>query len=248
MTFSKHLFFVLFAIATVTAHQLNAMDWQKYCTPVHIPPSQPAVLASDFQIYQFLSAVMHNPDSYLPAEVTHIIVSNAYKITEKLRAECYQKYGECLCSPDSILNFIKGGLNKSIHHMTIVDILKICLSYSNKSLNKIKNTYGHTVFQYFNFSNHTYQQFRQDYVKIICLVAEDQAWNLITERDDNGNTALHYCLEPFISELLNTAPSHQEAWRLINTRNNDGQTALSLAKQYGRKVIENLESYRPKEQ
>ena len=59
MTFSKHLFFVLsLVVAAVTSHQLNAMeDAMTAMLEKHV--------ASDFQIYQLLSAAAQgNPELY----------------------------------------------------------------------------------------------------------------------------------------------------------------------------------------
>ncbi len=233
MTFSKHLFFVLsLVVAAVTSHQLNAMeDAMTAMLEKHV--------ASDFQIYQLLSAAAQgNPELYLPAEVIHIIASDV----------CYQKYGGCLRSPDNLLKLVKDSLNKSVSHMTIVHILKTCLSYSGKSLSEIRDSSRYTVLHQLNFFYHGYyHESIQDNVKIVCLVAGDQAWNLITERDDNGNTALHYLWDPSINQLLSTAPNPGQAWALINSLNDRGETPLRLVKLNGKiEFIEILESYRPK--
>ncbi len=243
MTFSKNLFIVLFAV-TVTAYQLNAME-QKALTAMFEKP-----VASDFQIYQLLSAATKdNPELYLPAEVTHIIATNAYEIS----AECYEKYGTCLDDLDTVLDFIRNSIKKFISHMAIVNILKTCLNYCGKSLSEIKDPSGYTVFHYMSFLN-VYDEFCSDYIKIISLVAGDQTWDLITERDNWSRTALHIVLAlslessikvPYINELLKTAPSPEQAWSLINTRNCGGSSVLDLA--LSEEIREILESYRPSE-
>jgi len=255
MTLLKNLFIAFVMVVIATSHQLDSMDWQSFCTPVHVSPSQPVIAASDFQIYQLLSAATKdNPELYLPDEVTCVIAINACDVTKKLRAECYQKYGKYLCSADSTFDLINNSL-KIMPHMTIVAILKTCLSYSSKSLNEIKNSNCETVLHCGNLLK-IGDEFIPDYVKIVLLVAGDKSWNLITERDDFGHTALHYfsffwkegsIQKSSINELLSTAPSSEEIWSLINARDSDGQTPLGLATQYGKKeFIKLFESYRPK--
>ena len=249
---------LLVVTATDISRQLNAMNWRNACHKVQplLTETETIMLegsrASDFQIYQILSVVTKdNPQLYLPNDVTKSIALNACEITEKFRAECYKKYGAWICSPDAILTFIKDRLHqaplKNImdHHTAIVTILKTCLNYSSKSLSEIKNLYSDTVIHYLSIR----YSFNLDFVKIIFLVAGDQAWDLITTKNCNGNTALHYQLHSSaIKDLLSMASSPEQAWSLINTPNYDGHTPLSLAMKCNVQVIEILEFYRPKEQ
>ncbi len=297
MAFSKNLFLVLFAIATVTSYQLNAMLSEcasiepsalfEYATDrdkvVAMLEAMNAMeeevmtamfekpVASDLQIYQLLSAVTKdNPDLYLPDEVTRIIVINAYTVTEKIRATFYPRYGLCVSFPyNNFLSFIEDKLNHSTNRAIIVDILKTCLSCSSKSLSEIKGSERDSVLHYIKDCIWPIQ--RPECAKIICLVAGDNAWNLIKTKDESDCTVLHYAskvpvdrdvmkkpLSPiaspeeackFIQELLSAAPSPKKAWRFINEQNDKGETALSLAeKQQNKEIIEILESYRPKEQ
>ena len=243
MHFLKNVFITLFFVVTTsTSHRLNAMESKAMTAMLE------ESVASDFQIYQLLSFVTKdNPQLYLPDEVTQIIALNAYEITEKLRAECYEEYRSCLGSPGIVLSFIEDSFKKSMSHTVIVNILKTCLNYSGKSLSEIKDSYSQTVIHHLI----AYWSFNLDFVKIIFLVAGDQAWDLITIKNCNGNMALHYPLQsPAIKELLSMALSPEQAWLLINTPNNDGKTPLSLAMRHNadKKVIKILESYRPKEQ
>ena len=246
MSFLKNVFITLLFVATTsTSYQLNAME--KEMTAMLEKP-----VASDLQIYQLLSAITKdNSQLYLPHEVTQIIALNACEITEKLRADCYKKYGKYIETPDSILTFIEDCLKKTVDHTDIVTILKTCLSYSGKSLSEIKDSNGDAVIHNFILM---YYELNLDCIKIIFLVTGNQAWDLITIKNIHGNTALYYELYyqldlSAIKDLLRMAPSPEQAWSLINTPNDGGKTALSLATQRENKeVIEILESYRPKEQ
>jgi len=84
-------------------------------------------LTSDFQIYQFLLAKYN----YLPSEIIQTIVINACNITE-------QKYGNCLDSVETLLNFIKKKTEENTDIIFTVNILKVCLNISGKSLCTIK--------------------------------------------------------------------------------------------------------------
>ncbi len=247
MAFLKNVFIVLFAV-TVIPHKLNAME-EKALTAI-----LEETAASDFQIYQLLSAAT-KPGSplYLPVEVTKIIAMNAYEIS----AECYQKYGECLGDPYTVLTFIRKSFKETMSHMIIVNILKTCLSYRGKSLSEFKFSGGNTVFHY--MMGLVSIRDNLECAKIICLVAGNQAWDLIKMKDDLDRTVLHRasCASVLvIKELLRIAPSPEEAWKLINAQNSWGETALSIAarhtpfslagKQQNEEIIEILESYRPK--
>ena len=115
MAFLKNLFIVLLVVAAVTLHQLNAMESKAMTAMLEKP------VASDFQIYQLLSAATKdNPELYLPDDVIKIIATNAYEIS----IECYQKYGACLNDPDAVLGFIEDSLKKAMGHMIIVRYFK----------------------------------------------------------------------------------------------------------------------------
>ncbi len=264
MAFLKNLFIVLLVVAAVTAHQLNAMDWRS-CHCKAQPSTDDTTTqkkASDFQIYQLLSATTkdNNPEAYLPDDVTKIIMTHVREITKELCKECYQQYGECLDGPGAVFRFIQDNLlSRSMSHTVIVNILKTCLSYSGKSLNKIKDSEGFTVLHDIGVVDageagtlrrnnvDIGRSFFNSYFKTVCLAAGDQAWDLIIERNNYGSTVLHYLsLSSSINELLSIAPSREKAWRLINTPNLSGNTALSLAKSYKKGEI--LEIFGPKEQ
>ena len=102
MAFLKNLFIVSLVVA-VTSYQLNAMESKAMTAMLEKP------VASDFQIYQLLSAVTkdNNPEAYLPDDVTKIIMTHVREITKELCKECYQKYGECLDSPRAVLDLFK---------------------------------------------------------------------------------------------------------------------------------------------
>jgi hypothetical protein len=211
--------FIIAAIGIL--HHLDSMDWQKSCYLVHVQqPSQP-VRASDFQIYQFLSAATKdNRELYLPEEVTDIIAMNACTIT-------YQEHGACLNSPDDVLYFIRDSLNTCTSHMTIIDILQTCLSYSRKSLTEIRYSDKTTVLHSMKIID---PDSRLDCIKIVLLVAGDQAWDLIKTQDITNSTVLHSfaCVSSptVIKELLSYAPCPQEIWELICARTYCGETAL----------------------
>lgn len=277
MAFSKNLFLVLFAIATVTSYQLNAMESDKYEIPWNFTIKLNAMeskammamlegsAASDVQVYQLLSFVEEsNNEFYLPKELIQIIAINAHKITEQLCMWCYKRDGSCVEYPINSLNLIRRGLYQSVSHTMIANTLKTCLSYCGKSLSEVQDSNGSTVLHRLFCIEDTYHL---NCVKIICLVMREQIWDLIKVRSDNNSgfasvdTVLHYpdrVSAVIINELLKTAPSPEEAWKLINEKNDIGETPLSLAaqstpcsldtKQQKKEIIKIFESYRPKEQ
>lgn len=236
MTFLKDLFVVFLVIVIAMVYQVDSMDWRKSCQKIQplLTETETIMLedsrASDFQIYQLLSEVTrNNPELYLPDDVTKTIMTNACRITEKLRSDCYKKYGAWLSTPDSLLTFIKDHLKEGTNHTAIVTVLKTCLSYSGKSLSEIKDSSDQTVLHHFM----TYHVSNLDCVKIIFLVVGDKAWDLITTKDIFNDTVLHHKFRPSaINELLRRAPSPEQAWSLINYPNNAGETPLSLAKDW----------------
>ncbi len=90
-------------------------------------------VTSDWQIYQFLFFATQKADFlYLPFELVQIIAINSSEITE-------QKYGKCLHSVDTLLNFIKNNAEANIDIRSTIDILKTCFHYSGKSLYTMKH-------------------------------------------------------------------------------------------------------------
>jgi len=164
--------------------------------------------ASDFQIYQLLSAVKNDSQFYVPYDIIQEIMINVSK------RSCYENYRSCLREPDTILNFINDSMSKSMSHASIVYILKTCLSCSGKSLDQITDIDGRTVLHRMVAIDQT---LRSDYAKIVCLAAGSQAWDLVTMGDYSNYTVLHcafYSSELFINELLSTAPCSEELWKL----------------------------------
>jgi hypothetical protein len=245
MTFPKNILIVLFfTLITSTLHELNAMELEEKALIDKL--EKPG--SSDFQIYQLLSeATKKNPQLYLP-EVTRIIALNVCELTKKLHAECYEKYGTCLSDPSAVLNFVENSLNKSMSQATIVSILKICLSYSDKLLDQIQYYEEKTVLHRLSGIKDT---FRLDCLKILLLVAGDKAWDLIKMRDHNGSTVLD--LSPcssiaMVNELCNAAPNPKELWELICTKNDCGDTILYelLSRSFAAAdVVKKLLSYAP---
>lgn len=180
-------------------------------------------LASDFQIYQLLSAAKKNPQFDLPSELIETIVINAYKITERLR--CYEEYGSCLSDSNVMRNFMKNNLNKVMDDMSMIHILQTCLSCSGKSLGDIKNSLDQTIFHtLFHQTNNT---IRLNCVKTICLVAGNKAWNIISMEDSFGNTVLHWANDSAtVHELLRAAPSPEKIWELVCKPDMFGLSAL----------------------
>lgn len=97
-------------------------------------------VATDTQIYHLLSfATQKNPEYYLPHELVQIIAINTHEITQ-LRH--YQKNGKCMESGDSLLCFIADQGMKGIDVELTVNIIKVCLQYSKKSLCDLKTEYS----------------------------------------------------------------------------------------------------------
>ena len=225
MHFLKNVFITLFFVATTSiSYQLNAMKSKAMTAMLE------EIVASDFQIYQLLSAATKdNIECYLPDEVTQIIALNAYEITE---LRCYEEYGACVVSPDGCpLKFIYDSLGNCMGHTEIVNILRTCLRYCGKSLAEIKcfqnRTVLHRIIQVKGFfclirsKKFDTNTLRLDCIKIILRAAGDKAWDLIKMEDDLGFTILHQssCSSTAIlNELLSVAPCPEELWKLACVR------------------------------
>lgn len=222
MIFLKNICIVLL-LALAGTSQLNAMKPEEKTLIAKL--EKPG--ASDFQIYQLLSeAIKNNPQLYLPDDITKVIVLTACELTKKLHTECYEKYGACLSNPGAVFCFITRSFDRSISHMTIIAILKACLSHSGKSLDQIQYHEDRTVLHCLSMVEHS---FRLDCLKILLFVAGDKAWGLIKMQDYIGYTALHLnaCSSAvLVNELLSVAPSSEELWKLICTETDNGDTVL----------------------
>jgi len=243
MTITKNLtqklFIAAFIMATMTdSHQLNAMEKKSVNT----------INEADFQAYLLLSAIDNNHQCYLPSDLVQLIATNIFELIDK---ECYEKYKEYLNHPNSLLEFIENKRNESMSHRSIAIMLKRYLNYSGTSLGKIKNWDGQTVFHRIAYEPARFNIPKVECVKILCLVVENEAWDVICMKDDYNNTPLHCNWDSIqiINALLSAAPNPQKAWNLIITPNKNGYTVLvkTIEKGYFN-TAKLLESYLPKEQ
>ncbi len=252
MTITKKLtpklFLTAFIMIIMTGiHQLNAMERKSATT------SDKVSLEADFQAYLVLSILKIDHPCYLPPELVQIIAINTSKVIDK---ECHEKYGDCLSNPESLVSFIEERCNKSMNHISTANIVKRCLRHSGTSLDKIKDSYGHTVFHQITFQDlHFVDNIlaRVEWIKILCLVAGSEAWNLICMKNyDYKETPLHCNCELFsyteiIKELFSAAPNAQAVWDLIIAPDKYNATPLNIATRNNHpKTIKLLESYRPK--
>ena len=244
------LFIAAFIMITlIGSHQLNAME------PQLVKASEKISLDADFQAYLVLSTLNNDHQCYLFPELVQIIATNVSKLIDK---DCYEEHGgKYLNHPNSLLSFIENRCNESMSHTHIANIIKRCLNHSGTSLGEIKNCNGETAFHRIAYESLNINPRRNnvlarvEWVKILCLVAENEAWNIICMKNCMDYTPLLYSCDSadILNALLSTAPDYQEAWNLILTPCKCGDTVLDRAKLFhSTKSTELLESYRPKEQ
>ncbi len=254
MTITKNLtpklFLTAFIMTTIVgSHQLNTMEQKSITT------NEEVSLDVDFQTYLVLSTLNDEHQCYLLPELVQIITTNVSKLIDK---DYYEKYeGQYLNHPNSLLCFIENRCSNSMSHMCIANLIKRCLNHISTSLGKIKNQDDTTVFHQIAYEsiyinpkrNKVFAQV--EWIKILCLVAGNEAWDIICMKDNIGCTSLRFNHRSphIINALLSTAPSSQAAWNLIITPDIDDETIFDFVqwKNYT-EIIELLESYRPKEQ
>jgi len=263
MTITKnltHKLFITTLILTITnSHQLHAMDSTslyelRRTGPETVKTNDEITLNADFQAYKLFSSLNNDHEWYLPAELVRIIATNASKLIDK---ECYEKHNgkKHLDDPYYLLKFIE---NKQdiMTHISIATIIKRMLRHSGKSVDEIKDSAERTAFHRVSDYEKSIMN-NIDLIKILYLIVESEAWNIIWIKEFRGNTVLHSTLinlsespikfwVTFVKELLSAAPSSQEAWNLIITPNNRGTTPLKLAMSHSNTdIVQLLESYRP---
>lgn len=176
----------------------------------------------------------------------------------------YQKYGTCVTHPELLLQCIKDRCNKNKSHESTANIIKCCLRHSGKSLGDIKNECGATTFHYAMSPQHDQSiqpknANRLAWIKILKLIAGDEAWNIICMKANPIigtvlDVAISGCIiDSFIvNELLSTAPNPQAVWNLINKPNQFQLTPLKQAQttvtqRLKTDIVAILKSYRPEE-
>ncbi|HJZ23436.1 MAG TPA: hypothetical protein VJ201_03195 [Candidatus Babeliales bacterium] len=237
------LFIAAFIMITlIGSHQLNAME------PQLVKASEKISLDADFQAYLVLSTLNNDHQCYLFPELVQIIATNVSKLIDK---DCYEEHGgKYLNHPNSLLCFIENSY-KDMSHTHAANILKRCLNHSGKSLGEIKDKYDTTVFHQIAYPRRNKVLVHVEWIKILCLVAGNETWNIICMKNYMDYTPLLYASSSadILNALLSTAPDYQEAWNLILTPCKCGDTVLDRAKLFhSTKSTELLESYRPKEQ
>lgn len=250
MIFSKNLFIALI-ITIFTSPQLVTMGLIARSAEDDVQCILPQLLSEgtgvpDFQIYQFLStAIKTNPQLYLPDEVTHIIVTNVCKITE---LECFKRSGMCVASPNTVLDFIQNNFDY-IGDMAIVNILKTCLRYCDKSLSDIRSFEGKTALHC--MGERVEKDLHLDCVKILLRVAGDHAWDFIKMEDHIGCTVFYLtsCSSAMVlNELLSAAPCPEELWKLVSLyteKNNTTVLHVGAIKEFAAEGIKTLLSCAP---
>ncbi len=187
-------------------------------------------VASDFQIYQLLSAIKNETHPfYLPDDLVKTIAIKAHNITT---LRCYKKYGACLESIDSLLYFI--GTQAEADTASTVHILKTCLAYSGKSLGSIKNTVHETVFHIVTnepfFEHLSAKADLNYYIDVLCQVAGEDLVDVLCVQDCGRLTALQHTIYYTRPELVKKfiALAGNRKLELLYVKNNG--TALDLAK------------------
>ncbi len=257
MTITKNLMHTLFIIALImismtSSYQLNTMEPEKVKTILQTP------MKAEFQRYLLLST-LNNPEYCLLPELIRIIGINVSKLFDKYAYETYD--GEhYLKHPILLIKFIKDRYNKSMSNESTAAIITRCLRHSNKALSEIKGVINETVFhetswQEYIFTDqitaHNESLARVEWINILCLVAGNEAWNLICMQTTTSITSLmiNHPYPQNVAALLSTAPDHQAAWDLIITSSTDEYNALTLAQALNStETVKLLETYRPKEQ
>ncbi len=235
---------VAFIMLIINSHQLNAME-QKSVRNIN-----KVSMEADFQAYLFLSAIDNEHHCYLFPELVQIIATDVFNLINK---EYYEKYnGKQLHNPFSLLKFIENKCNEFISDISIANIMKRCLNHSGKLLREIKFYNGTTVFhqipcESFGINIKRRDLARIEWVEILCLVAGNDAWNIICMQDDIKRTALHanHYSEYILYTLLSFAPRYRAAWKLIITPDKHGKTVLDYVCDNG-DTLSLLETYRPK--
>ncbi len=185
MMFSK-FFRYFFIITIITSCQLNAME----CVQQEQKP-----LASDVQIYQFISsAAKNNPDFYLPSDLVHVITVKTHEII------CYEKHGKCLKDVSSFLKFITKQAEAGIDSEFTTHILKICLDYDENSsyaLYVINGTYQRAlclaIYTSFGSNMIVDRKFLEKYkntncyiVDVLCQIAGNDLINILYKKSTTG--------------------------------------------------------------
>jgi len=166
----------------------------------------------------------------MPFDNTPIMI-RVCALTQKQHMSCYEAVYAYHSMPDVIINFIKDSLKKSRSHTSIVNILKTSLRVSGKSLNEIKDIFRHNIFDHIVFKSTQCRNGngglcwrtsnKEDRARILCQVAQDQAWDTIIEEDAYTENTLYNACKAFniciVNELLRTAPCKEEAWKAICT-------------------------------
>jgi hypothetical protein len=207
-----------------SAHQLNTME--------------PKPMESDLQLYQFLSVGIENDSPFkLPIELVQIIAINMHTITE---LRCFEKYGACLDSVKSLLTFIQERAYADMNINTTVNILKVCLSYSNKLLSTIcaanKNTALHGIINAVDgFGDREKSYYCLD---VLCQAAGNDSINLLFAQNSIGFTVLHWATlnahNSMVEKLLCIADDKK--LELTSIKSHSGLTALVVAERLHRKI------------
>jgi len=225
-------------------------------------------VTSDFQIYQLLSFMAKNDHQFYLPELIQIIATTACKITEERRRGCYRRYGVYICSVVTLVHFIEKRAESAVDMQSTVDILKICLQYSGKSLC--------TIQEQFNWKTALHKVVEcgkaDCCIDVLCQAAGEDLITFLCAQNQFGQTALHIAVQKtnkhVIEKLINIA--HDRASELTATGDNGGSTPLDYAQSYLKNlskramtsselpcsdelnqmqlIVELLESYRSKEQ
>jgi hypothetical protein len=228
---------------------------------------------SDFQIYQLLScATKNDPQFYLPNELVHAIATTTCEITKEKRrcyeVSCYSRYGICVCSVETLVHFIKKRAESAIDIQSTVDVLKICLRYSDRSLSTIQQPFNRktALHEVVELGLTDY------YIDVLCQAAGEDLIDFLCAQNQFGQTALHIATlninKHVVEKFINIA--QDRALELTSTGDNGNNTPLDYAQrslkhlskrvtllselssldQFNQmqSIAELLEAYHPKEQ